>query len=737
MENKKRKIDSIQGLRGFAFTLIFGTHLTLFSKIGPLGVSLFIVMSGFLMSLSYYNRIDSMNISLRDNIRFSAQKVKRLYPLHIIMLGVAILFWVIKIVTKTGTFNIKVDAVALIAQLLLVQAWVPIKEIYYSFNALAWYLSVSLLLYMLFPWIIRFIKKKSNKVLIFISVGIYAAMCIWMFFVCKYFFNDSNYYDYFTHVDPLLRLGDFSIGAIFGVIYVRSEKKISKLSASIFEILTVLATIALLYFLHSDHDTLLSKTFSRPTIAFLPISVAVIYLFAVNKGVISKLFSNKAIVYVGNMSPYGYLIHQMVIVLITTFGTYVFHTVFNKWVLTLISVAITWIAIYLYLFAEKHFNIANIKKAFSDYKERSKKANSRKIKSVQGLRAIACMAIFAAHLTYISWGGGWGVSLFIIMSGFLMSLSYYDKIDSMSISLKENVKFSAKKMKRLYPLHIIMLGVAVAFWLLRIFVQHEAVNYTKDIVALVSQAFLVHAWIPVDGIYCSFNVLSWYLSVSLFLYIVFPWIMRKLKAMSARSLFVLAFAIYLLMWLWETVSMIVFADNKGIQDWFTYINPILRTGDFSIGAIFGIIFIRSKKEISRAKASVFEIITVLMIALTVFLKLNYNVNLFTDIAVRSPICFLPTSLALIYLLALNKGIISRFISNKVLVFIGDKSPYIYLIHQMAIYIISTVFAILFNFEVNKWLLGILSVILTAIGVFIYQIIENYLFNREKTKKVKQ
>ena len=45
--------------------------------------------------------------------------------------------------------------------------------------------------------------------------------------------------------------------------------------------------------------------------------------------------------------------------------------------------------------------------------------------SLQGIRAIAFLGIFLYHCELIE-TGPWGVSIFLILSGFLMSYNYYN-----------------------------------------------------------------------------------------------------------------------------------------------------------------------------------------------------------------------------------------------------------------------------------------------------------------------
>ena len=61
IQASNNKINSLQGLRVIAFLGVFLTHSEI-KEFGPLGiqsVSIFYILSGFVMLLSYYKKIDS------------------------------------------------------------------------------------------------------------------------------------------------------------------------------------------------------------------------------------------------------------------------------------------------------------------------------------------------------------------------------------------------------------------------------------------------------------------------------------------------------------------------------------------------------------------------------------------------------------------------------------------------------------------------------------------------------
>lgn len=83
-----------------------------------------------------------------------------------------------------------------------------------------------------------------------------------------------------------------------------------------------------------------------------------------------------------------------------------------------------------------------------------KKSHSR-INSLQTVRALAFLSIFSQHCGVGSLGA-LGVSVFLILSGFLMYYSYFDR--EIGHTFKECVLFSYTKISKLYPMHICMGG---------------------------------------------------------------------------------------------------------------------------------------------------------------------------------------------------------------------------------------------------------------------------------------
>lgn len=346
---KKTKIESLQALRALAFLGVFLTHCEVIPNLGGWGVSVFIVLSGFLMVYSYNDRLENLDISVVGNARFAASKMKRLYPLHLIMMFSALLITVAQMYMGISSLTIVQLLIQIVLQSTLLQALIPFSPIYHMpLNGLTWYLSVSMILYFFFPWILRRIKKVTTPRLLWESFVLYLIIFVVTAVDQLLVTDNEGLQTYFNYVCPFLRLCDFSMGCNFGMIFLRNRGRIKTGSANCLEAITVLLTVASIWFLNIDHKSLLGQTIAHSAFLYAPTSIALVYLFAEKKGFFSKLLTNKLFTYIGDISPYGYLIHQKVIAYLIILFTHILGNPLNDYVRTILTAIITIGAIYAY-----------------------------------------------------------------------------------------------------------------------------------------------------------------------------------------------------------------------------------------------------------------------------------------------------------------------------------------------------------------------------------------------------
>lgn len=111
----------------------------------------------------------------------------------------------------------------------------------------------------------------------------------------------------------------------------------------------VCIAVSILYLKLSEN----TEWFYYTSLYILP-STLLVYVFALNKGIVSELLKNKFVLWLADISPYAYLIHLLVIKYLYVFTKSVLHySNFNILLAIIISFGLTVLAVYIYLFLEK------------------------------------------------------------------------------------------------------------------------------------------------------------------------------------------------------------------------------------------------------------------------------------------------------------------------------------------------------------------------------------------------
>lgn len=308
-----QKIDSLQALRGIAFLGIFLSHANAPVSWSNLSVSIFFVLSGFLLAYKYTPWNGKYRLFKR--IGFSYQRIQKLYGLHIVTM----------ILTLIPLLLFKLEnMVSLIAKtflnVFLLQTWIPIIGINVSLNGVAWFLSVMAFQYFCFPAIAYRLEGCCNiKKLAAASVIIWIFMLLTALFCASFCEIDSKFFKYLTKFCPLFRLGDFSIGCLWGKILKlnessRQESNPDKIKASVWEVLIFAAAIGCVVIGKQPHKSALMKWIWNPTSIYLLFSVMLVVSFFLKRGVMTDWLSKRrGFIYLGNISGEMFLIHYVVL----------------------------------------------------------------------------------------------------------------------------------------------------------------------------------------------------------------------------------------------------------------------------------------------------------------------------------------------------------------------------------------------------------------------------------------
>lgn len=218
--------------------------------------------------------------------------------------------------------------------------------------------------------------------------------------------------------------------------------------------------------------------------------------------------------------------------------------------------------------------------------------------------------LFNSFYNILTYNGFYGTSTFLILSGFILTHVYQNKIKDQRFSNKE---FLIKRWIALYPMHFITLLFSIFTFFLMFFItgksfpieilpttlpnieSSESVFYLfpKDIYTYVIESvFLLQAW---DYRFLFFNAASWSVSCLMFFYLFFYIFVRKINKINKIKTF------FLFYWLFSLIPPLFFtyknmygSDIIGL----VHRNPILRISDFIYGIFFYYILINLKNKIN-------------------------------------------------------------------------------------------------------------------------------------------
>lgn len=143
----RQRFRALDACRGLCAVIVVLYHLDALThwywlpvvRNGYVAVDFFFVLSGFVIASAYYDRLSTA----ADSLRFAIRRFGRLYPLHLVVLTVylAIELWRLFALRADDAFTDNTSLSSFIQQLLLVQGFTGAHE---SWNYPAWSISVEL-----------------------------------------------------------------------------------------------------------------------------------------------------------------------------------------------------------------------------------------------------------------------------------------------------------------------------------------------------------------------------------------------------------------------------------------------------------------------------------------------------------------------------------------------------------------------------------------------------------------
>lgn len=302
--------------------------------------------------------------------------------------------------------------------------------------------------------------------------------------------------------------------------------------------------------------------------------------------------------------------------------------------------------------------------------------NKIEIKPLTSLRFFAAAGVIYGHFGYAFNTAGLGVTFFFMLSGFILTYSYYDIFKSFNLRIIKNMW--ASRAARIYPVHLVTLLFSIPL------IFTEGNQLTNG--SFLENALLLQAWYPNHIRVFSYNSVSWTLSNELFFYLMFPLILIVMKKLRMRSKTLVSLTGLFACIIFTAAIMHIFkpipySTPYSWRWWLILISPYLNILTFLSGVFLAFIhhrIINEKPTLSYAQCGFLEV-AILVLSIIYFLLTFKNIA-FNSIFFMYGI---PLS-AIILIFSLQRGIISKILSLRPITYLGEISFSIYMVHQVTI-----------------------------------------------------
>jgi peptidoglycan/LPS O-acetylase OafA/YrhL len=214
------------------------------------------------------------------------------------------------------------------------------------------------------------------------------------------------------------------------------------------------------------------------------------------------------------------------------------------------------------------------------------KDNPATIRPLTSIRGLAALWVYLYHngnlipdesaFREFVMHGYYGVDIFFILSGFIISYVHEDDFRSRADMRNNGGRFLLLRLVRIYPLHFLTLVLVAIFHPFNAFEQAG-----PDVWDFVKNLLLVHALDLQKGIH--YNVVSWSISVEWLAYLCFPLLARGLAAKVMQGSGALLALLGLLFSMWFAYLAL---DGGGIGSMAMDMTSVPRGFlDFAIGAV--------------------------------------------------------------------------------------------------------------------------------------------------------
>ena len=357
--------------------------------------------------------------------------------------------------------------------------------------------------------------------------------------------------------------------------------------------------------------------------------------------------------------------------------------------------------------------------------------------ALTGLRFIAAMSVAIAHSRGFFWPAadfpnahwlssvaGFGMTLFFVLSGFVIHYNYNIPISTGGI--KGFREFMWVRFARLYPLFVLVLlfDFLLGADLVKYFSTSPDLKSLGEATSALSiHLLMIQSWIyvPYDSQSLIYRLgysapLTWSISTEWFFYLSYPLIAACLLRLKSSWRAITAIVIFCGLWIWlavwafNNISNIdlwaiekygpVASFGKNTQDsfvrWILYFSPYLRIGEFILGGLVAHLFMvlrdRPVGLVERRIGVAFLLLALCSQPLQAYLMYgdNHSVPILRQMSFNFSLA--PSVAIIIFCSVRYRSWISSALSTKPMIAGGEASYSIYLVHMVTLVAMTRVMA---------------------------------------------
>lgn len=337
MTHPKYRPD-IDGLRALAVSLVVIFHLfPNLVKGGFVGVDIFFVISGFLISTIIFSNMDSGNFTF---IGFYIRRVKRIFPALLFVLFFSMVIgWFILFADEYQMLGKHVSGGSL-----FVANFIFLRESgYFDVNASLkpllhlWSLGIEEQYYIVWPFLVWLIYRFISKgMIVFLLIGIVVSFTMNILLISK---NPT-----LVFYSPQTRFWELLIGSILAYLVLNKEKYLRILDNKYLSFLLMHGILSVIgIFLIILSTLLIDKSSMFPGwLALMPTMGAFFIILSGPNAFVNRYFlSNKLMVWIGLISYPIYLWHWIFISFNEIIG--INETIYFKFIIIFITFLLSWI----------------------------------------------------------------------------------------------------------------------------------------------------------------------------------------------------------------------------------------------------------------------------------------------------------------------------------------------------------------------------------------------------------